>query len=149
MAAKLLEGVAWTLSRETQQLQIMPPLHKSNGRPPSNTQDMLRPQSNLPPLYQHVCGITETEIKRQLVNFIRNNVSRVIKISVISNASPSRLLPEVDFQVLVPAFYNGGKMGILRVYGWSCIRGLLYPSFGLGTSLKSKSPSRDLLKLPC
>lgn len=50
--------VVGALSLDMQQLQIIPPLHKSTGFPPSSTHDILSPQSNLLPLYQHVWGIT-------------------------------------------------------------------------------------------
>lgn len=48
-------------SRVMQQLHMRPPLQRSNGLPPSMMQEMLRLQSNTLPLYQQVCGITETE----------------------------------------------------------------------------------------
>lgn len=47
-------------SSSTQQLHIKPPEQRSTGRPPPKTQLMLRPHSNLAPLYLQVCGITET-----------------------------------------------------------------------------------------
>jgi len=47
-------GLVWILSRDTQQLQMSPPLHKSKGFPPASTHEMLSPQSNLTLLYQHV-----------------------------------------------------------------------------------------------
>lgn len=55
-----MPGSLWTcsLSRDTQQLQIIPPLQRSRGFPPSRTQEILSPQSNLFWLYQQVCGIT-------------------------------------------------------------------------------------------
>lgn len=61
---KVLGGVVTecTFSRVIQQLHMSPPLHKSNGLPPSMMQDMLKLQSNTFPLYQHVCGITEKSI---------------------------------------------------------------------------------------
>lgn len=52
------------LSLDTQQLHIIPPLHRSTGFPPSSTHDMLSPQSNLLPLYQHVWGITVSNVKQ-------------------------------------------------------------------------------------
>lgn len=56
----------WILSLDTQQLHIMPPLHKSTGLPPSSTHEMLRPQSNLLLLYQQVWGITVYGGKKRL-----------------------------------------------------------------------------------
>lgn len=52
-----------TLSRGTQQDQIMPPEHRSTGFAPWNTQDTDRPQSYWLLLYQHFCGIAAEERK--------------------------------------------------------------------------------------
>lgn len=51
-------GVCGSLS--TQQDQIMPPEHKSRGRPPFITQLMLKPHSYFTPLYLQDWGITRT-----------------------------------------------------------------------------------------
>lgn len=57
-------------SSSTQQLHINPPEQRSTGRPPPRTQLILRPQSNVVPLYVHVCGITETnQFPRVMHNF--------------------------------------------------------------------------------